>query len=106
MNLEKDLIRKHDKMAHGASISAGMFTAFLLLKTIPGMPYWLNLLVVVFSAVAFSLLWEYRDYKLKQKDFGSRKDEVKYDWADFRAFAAGIIFTTIIILITNYEQFF
>ena len=101
MDIEKDIIRQHDKMAHASSISVGMFTAFLLLTLIPALSFWMNLLIVDITAITFAYLWEYRDFKLKQNDFGSRKDEVSYEWADFRAFVYGIAFTNLILLITK-----
>lgn len=58
-----------------------------------------NLYITLGIAVVFALLWEVKDYYLIRKDFGSRANEVKYDWPDVLAFLAGIAATFLIVTI-------
>lgn len=75
------MFKQKDKQAHFfAMLSATLAGALFNVQ------WWLLLPLLLVVALA----WEYKDFKLKQKDYGELRGMVKYDWADFFAFAAGI----------------
>lgn len=63
-----------------------MCTLLLLLDRTPLAWWWIAL-----AAIAVGLLWELSNYYLVRKDFGSRKNEVRYDWLDVVPFGAAIL---------------
>ncbi|ROI09808.1 hypothetical protein EGI11_03355 [Chryseobacterium sp. H3056] len=83
---------ERDKILHFSTMLAALHTAHAFWNQ----PYWLALMAVVFA-----LLWEFKDYKLIQKDFGIRANEVRYDVPDVLAFVAGVGIFLLTILITK-----
>ena len=84
------MLNQKDKQAHFFAMLSAMLCGAL---------FHVSLIIMVPLLLSAALMWEYKDYKLKQKDFGELSGMVKYDWADFMAFVLGIVAGAIISLI-------
>lgn len=81
-----------DKQLHFFAMLSFLFTAY---------HFWAHEYIISLAGVVSGIIWEMRDLKLKRKDFGSRANEVKYDWGDIVPFAAAIGFFLLLQIIKN-----